>query len=171
MADRSPAARSNDTTHALKKEKTPARTDRRSQKATCSATQRQRSRRKSTRNDPPGTNNRGAQWCVYALNRRGNFLYVGITNDLRRRLQRHQDGKGSKFVRSRRPFELLKVIPCPNATEARQTEHRLKKMKRSQKMKELGIDIEIHKQREQNMVQHPRQKPEKSQKLTQRASR
>lgn len=80
-------------------------------------------------------------WCVYVLQCRGNYLYTGLTNNLERRLLEHERGSGSKFVRSRRPFELVKVILCETATEARKLEAELKKMKRSSKLAYLGLSI------------------------------
>lgn len=84
--------------------------------------------------------NKGA-WCVYALICRGNYIYVGVTNNLERRLKQHEDGKGSKFVRSRRPFELAKVIWYESGKEARKIEYSLKRMRRPEKIKALGIDV------------------------------
>jgi len=82
------------------------------------------------------------KWCVYVLKCRNNYLYIGLTNNINRRLKEHERGSGSKFVRSRRPFELVKTIPCRNSAEARSLEHKLKKMKRSRKIEVLGLDIE-----------------------------
>lgn len=81
-------------------------------------------------------------WCVYVLKCRGNYLYTGLTNNLEKRLLEHERGTGSKFVRSRRPFELLKVLSCITATDARKLEAELKKMKRSGKIAYLGLSIE-----------------------------
>lgn len=81
-------------------------------------------------------------WCVYVLRCRNNYLYIGITNNLERRLREHKKGTGSKFVRTRRPFELLKVILCKDGTEARILEYGLKRLKRDKKMEILGINID-----------------------------
>ncbi|MBI5633816.1 MAG: GIY-YIG nuclease family protein, partial [Nitrospirae bacterium] len=62
-------------------------------------------------------------WCVYLLRCRNNSLYTGMTNNIVRRLKEHEQGRGSKFVRSWRPFELVKTIPCRNAGEARRLEY------------------------------------------------
>jgi putative endonuclease len=81
-------------------------------------------------------------WCVYVLKCRNNFLYIGLTNNIDRRLKEHERGKGSKFVRSHKPFELLKTIPCKNAKQARSLEYNLKKLKRSKKIEILDLGIE-----------------------------
>lgn len=80
-------------------------------------------------------------WCVYVLKCRDNYLYIGITNNIERRLREHERGRGSKFVRSRMPFEPIKTIPCKNAAEARSLEHTLKRLKRSKKIEVLGLTI------------------------------
>jgi len=81
-------------------------------------------------------------WCVYLLKCRNEQLYTGITNDLEKRLKEHERGKGSKFVRSQRPFELVKTIPCRNAGAARRLECHLKRLKREKKLEILGIEME-----------------------------
>lgn len=80
-------------------------------------------------------------WSVYVLKCRNNFLYTGLTNNLEKRLKEHERGTGSKFVRSHKPFELIKTIPCENASEARRLEYKLKRLKRSAKIESLGLKI------------------------------
>jgi len=81
----------------------------------------------------------GGEWCVYVLNCRNGSLYTGITNDLAQRLKQHELGKGSKYVRSRRPFELVKTISCKDAGEARRLEYDLKRLTRKEKIAALGL--------------------------------
>ena len=86
------------------------------------------------------SDDRNGSWCVYVLRCRGNYLYIGSTNNLTRRLSEHENGTGSKFVRSRRPFEVAKVIPCEMEREARQLEYRLKRLKRKAKVALLSLE-------------------------------
>lgn len=79
-------------------------------------------------------------WCVYVLSCRNSYLYIGITNNLTKRLAAHEKGTGSKFVRSQRPFKLLKPIYCKDESEARRLEYGLKKLKRRDKFEALGIE-------------------------------
>lgn len=79
------------------------------------------------------------RWLVYALRCKGDVLYIGVTNDLEKRLQAHAGGTGSRFVWSRRPFVLVAVIPCEGKREAMSLEYRLKTLKRSRKLAELGL--------------------------------
>jgi putative endonuclease len=81
-----------------------------------------------------------SNWCVYVLLCRNNYLYIGMTNNLEKRMAAHGNGKGSKFVRSHRPFELLKEICCTDEKEARKLEYTLKKLKRQDKFKKLDLE-------------------------------
>jgi ribonuclease HI len=80
-----------------------------------------------------------APWCVYVLLCSNNSLYIGMTNDLQKRIEKHTLGIGSKFVRSWRPFELVKTIPCRNAGEARRLEYDLKRLTRKKKIEVLEL--------------------------------
>jgi ribonuclease HI len=81
------------------------------------------------------------EWCVYVLNCRNGSLYTGITNDLAQRLKQHERGKGSKYVRSWSPFELVKTIACKDAGEARRIECELKRLTRKEKIAVLGLGL------------------------------
>lgn len=85
----------------------------------------------------PETNT--ATWWVYVLRCRNDSLYIGMTNNLDNRLEKHRLGTGSKYVRSWRPFELVKRIPCKNAGEARKLEQDLKILSRKKKIEVLGL--------------------------------
>jgi ribonuclease HI len=87
-------------------------------------------------------------WCVYVLKCSNNYFYIGVTNDLERRLKEHERGRGSKFVRSWRPFELIKTIQCKNAGEARSLEYHLKKFTRSKKIEVLELGSEYIEKRQ-----------------------
>jgi putative endonuclease len=86
-------------------------------------------------------------WCVYVLYCRNGALYTGMTNDLAQRLKQHARGKGSKYVRSRRPFALVRTISCKGAGEARRLECALKRLTRKEKMAALGLGIETAEER------------------------
>jgi ribonuclease HI len=78
-------------------------------------------------------------WCVYVLRCRNNSFYIGITNNLEKRIEKHKLGIGSKFVRSWRPFELVKTIPCENEGVARRLEFDLKRLTRKKKIEVLEL--------------------------------
>jgi predicted GIY-YIG superfamily endonuclease/ribonuclease HI len=81
-------------------------------------------------------------WCVYVLKCSNNAFYIGSTNNIERRLKEHERGEGSKFVRSWRPFELVKTVSCKHAGEARSLEYRLKKLTRNKKIEVLDLGNE-----------------------------
>ena len=47
------------------------------------------------------------QWTVYILRCKDGTLYTGITKDIKRRVEQHNDGKGSKYTQNRRPVEVV----------------------------------------------------------------
>ena len=46
-------------------------------------------------------------WFLYILECQDGSFYTGITKDIERRLQLHNEGKGAKFTRSRRPVKVI----------------------------------------------------------------
>ena len=50
-------------------------------------------------------------WFVYILRCVDGTLYTGITKDLARRCQQHNDGAASRYTRSRRPVKLVYQEP------------------------------------------------------------
>jgi len=47
-------------------------------------------------------------WYVYVIKSLKNErLYVGSTNDIKRRLKEHNDGVGGKYTKNNRPFKLV----------------------------------------------------------------
>jgi len=63
---------------------------------------------------------------VYLLrSKKDNKLYIGYTNDLRRRLEEHNSGK-NKSTKYRRPLELIYYEAYKSEQDARQREENLK---------------------------------------------
>ena len=56
------------------------------------------------------------------------FSYVGYTNDLSKRLQLHNDGKGAKYTKGKK-WELIYYEKYENKNEAMSFEYSLKKNK------------------------------------------
>jgi putative endonuclease len=75
-------------------------------------------------------------YYFYLLRCRDNSLYSGITTDLTRRLQEHNSpgGKGSKYVHSRLPAELVYQEKLSSKSEALKREAEVKKWRRSKKL-------------------------------------
>lgn len=85
---------------------------------------------------------------VYILECSDGSYYTGYTNNLEKRIDMHQSGKGAKYTRGRTPVELLFSEVYESKTEAMQAEYRIKKLTRKQKEQYIGQDKkggEIHK--------------------------
>ncbi len=65
-------------------------------------------------------------FCVYILkSAKDNLLYIGSTNDLKRRLEEHNNGK-SKSTKNRVPFKLVYYEAYISEKDAKHREHNLK---------------------------------------------
>ena len=59
--------------------------------------------------------------------------YTGWTNNLAKRIDTHNRGKGAKYTRSRAPVQLVYVESFETKEEAMSREYRIKKMSRKEK--------------------------------------
>jgi len=77
-----------------------------------------------------------ANWFVYMLECNDKSIYTGICkNDVSRRMREHASGKGSKYVRSRLPFQLVWSKGGFTASEALKEEYRIKQLSPQDKRK------------------------------------
>ena len=60
-------------------------------------------------------------------------LYTGWTNDLEKRIQAHNEGKGAKYTKTRRPVRLVYFETFPTKEEAMSREYRIKQLSRRKK--------------------------------------
>lgn len=75
-------------------------------------------------------------WIVYLLKCSDGTLYCGITNDLTRRLNEHNNtNKGAKYTKSRRPVSLLKYFEAEDRSSASKLEYKIKQLSREEKLK------------------------------------
>lgn len=73
-------------------------------------------------------------WTVYVLECGDGTLYTGITNDLEKRLQAHEAGKGARYTRGRGPFRLRHREGAESKGEALSRELEIKRMSRGRKL-------------------------------------
>ena len=73
-------------------------------------------------------------WLCYILRCRDSSLYVGITNDVEKRVQKHNGGLGPEFTKRRRPVELIWSQEFPDRHTAREKEVELKGWSRKKKL-------------------------------------
>ena len=62
-------------------------------------------------------------------------LYTGWTNNLEKRIQAHNEGKGAKYTKTRLPVELVYFEEFETKEEAMSREWHIKKYSRAQKEK------------------------------------
>lgn len=74
------------------------------------------------------------QWMVYMLECADGTLYTGITDDLRRRLIAHEEGRGAKYTRGRGPLNLRYCEPAEDKRAALKRECAIKRLRRSEKL-------------------------------------
>ncbi len=74
------------------------------------------------------------KWYVYILKCADGTLYTGITNNLDKRIQQHNEGKGAKYTRGRGPVALVKSFTCPSKGEALKLEYRIKQLSKDEKL-------------------------------------
>ncbi len=73
-------------------------------------------------------------WWIYILKCSDHSLYTGSTKNLAQRVQQHNQGRGAKFTRSRRPVELVYSEIFPSQSDAMKREHQIKQWPRQKKL-------------------------------------
>lgn len=71
---------------------------------------------------------------TYLLKCADNSLYCGWTNELDRRIKAHNDGKGAKYTKGRRPVSLAYYEIFNTKEEALRREAAIKKLSRKDKL-------------------------------------
>ena len=71
---------------------------------------------------------------TYLLRCADGTLYCGWTNRLAERIKAHNEGKGAKYTRCRRPVELVYYEEFFTKEEAMSREHAIKRLSRKQKL-------------------------------------
>lgn len=67
-------------------------------------------------------------------------LYTGWTNDLEKRIRAHNEGKGAKYTKSRRPVVLAYYEEFQTKEEAMRREWEIKQMSRQKKMRMISAE-------------------------------
>lgn len=82
-----------------------------------------------------------ADYYTYMVLCSDNTLYTGYTDNLNRRVEAHNSGKGAKYTKARLPVELVYWETYSTKQEAMQREYAIKQFSRAQKLKLLPEDI------------------------------
>ncbi len=70
---------------------------------------------------------------TYILKCKDGTFYTGWTNNLEKRLKDHNEGKGAKYTKARRPVELVYYEAFETKEEAMSREYAIKQMSRNEK--------------------------------------
>ena len=75
------------------------------------------------------------KWFVYILRCKDGTLYTGMTDDVSRRVEVHNSGKGAKYTRGRTPVEAVYTEECDSYSVALKREYAIKQLTRQDKIK------------------------------------
>ena len=70
---------------------------------------------------------------TYILRCSDNSLYTGWTNDLEKRVEMHNAGKGAKYTKARLPVKLVYYETFETKEDAMRREYVIKQMKKKEK--------------------------------------
>ena len=76
-------------------------------------------------------------WYVYIVECGDGTYYCGMSNDVSRRVEQHNSGRGAKYTRGRGPVKLLCAVNFPSRSAALRAEHKVKKKPKSIKISYL----------------------------------
>ena len=83
-------------------------------------------------------------YYTYMLRCEDNSIYTGITNDLKKRFEKHISGTGAKYTRSHKPKKIIAVFESADKSTALRLEYRIKQLSGMQKemiAEKKSIDI------------------------------
>jgi putative endonuclease len=75
-----------------------------------------------------------ARWFVYVVRCADGSLYTGVSTDVPARVSAHNQGRGARYTRARRPVELLHVERKRSRSTALRREAAIKALPRSAKL-------------------------------------
>lgn len=79
-----------------------------------------------------------AEHLFYVLECKDGSYYAGYTTDLERRVHAHNEGKGAKYTRAKRPVSCIYHEVYETKREAMQAEYKFKQLKRIEKERYIG---------------------------------
>lgn len=78
------------------------------------------------------------QHTFYVLECKDGSYYAGYTNDLAKRVKVHNEGKGAKYTRAKRPVTCIYSELYETKQEAMQAEYAFKQLSRKEKITYMG---------------------------------
>ena len=75
-------------------------------------------------------------WYTYIIKCKDETFYTGVTTNLKRRIEEHNDSVlGAKYTKGRRPVKLVYSTRRKNKSLAQKEECRIKRLPRAEKLK------------------------------------
>ncbi len=71
---------------------------------------------------------------VYIVKCADETYYTGYTNNLKRRIEQHNQGDGAKYTKGRRPVELVYSKEFDSKSKAMKREYKIKQLTRQEKI-------------------------------------
>ena len=87
--------------------------------------------------------NTNACFYCYMIRCADGSYYVGVSDDPERRVQEHNEGKGSDWTAARRPVSLVWTEEHPSLAAARQRENQLKRWSHAKKEALIGGSLRL----------------------------
>ena len=82
-------------------------------------------------------------YIIYMLKCNDGTLYTGITTDVKRRVDEHNNSdKGAKYTRVRRPVELVYAEESKDRSSASKRECEIKRLSREKKLKLISRSLD-----------------------------
>lgn len=72
-------------------------------------------------------------WFLYLVRCNDGSLYTGISTDVQRRFNDHQQNRGARRLRGRGPLQLVYSEAVGDRSQAQRLEHRVKRLSRAEK--------------------------------------
>lgn len=72
-------------------------------------------------------------WFVYIVECADGTLYTGISNEVEKRVADHNNGRGAKYTRGRRPVVLKYIEKTDSKSEALKKEYEIKHLSKKDK--------------------------------------
>ena len=76
---------------------------------------------------------RGSMHYTYIVKCSDGTFYTGWTNDLTRRMEAHNQGRGAKYTKARRPVTLIYYETFETKEEAMKRDYAIKRLSRKEK--------------------------------------
>lgn len=81
-------------------------------------------------------------YFVYILLCEDKSFYTGSTNDVEKRFEAHRNGKGAAYTKSHKPVKIIYSQNFQTKGEALKREAEIKKLKRAEKIRNLGLVLQ-----------------------------